>query len=94
MPRDAQSESIETGLDQSWSTQAASSRGWLTPSVFFLGINAFLLQTLDLESGVFHSGEWCKVIYLCFIKLSKAIVVERLEEKQVNKIRQEALAEF
>lgn len=44
---------------------------------------------------MFHSGEWCKVIYLCFIKLSKAIVVEkRLEEKQVNKIRQEALAEF
>lgn len=27
LPRDAQSESIETGLDQSWSTQAASSRG-------------------------------------------------------------------
>lgn len=33
---------------------------------------------------------------LCFIKLSKVIVVEkRLEEKQVNKeMRQEALAEF
>lgn len=35
------------------------------------------------------------MIYLCFIKFSKAIVVEkRLEEKQVNKIRQKALAEF
>lgn len=29
-----------------------------------------------------------------FYKAFKAIVVERLEEKQVNKIRQEALAEF
>ena len=44
---------------------------------------------------MFCSGEWHKMIYLCFIKFSKAIVVEkRLEEKQVNKIRQEALAEF
>ena len=56
LPRDAQSESIETGLDQSRSTQAVSSRGRLTPSVFLLGINVFLLQTLNLESGVLHSG--------------------------------------